>query len=205
MTPDPLNDLIQEAETWKVTEKPRDHQQAVLWAKGVFKRLNEKGAFDAGAYTTMFLLEHTYNLALHDPEQYINLAKKDRVWFSGLKAVASEILRRNDVMPQQIANWVADLLIGMAKEPKPARGRPPTTVHQAAIWMTVSQLKSWQWNATRNDEAPALSACDVVAEATNLTFDRVKDVVEKPWRQPRYLLRDWDYARTRLIVGINLP
>lgn len=205
MIQDPLEDLLQEAEGWKATEKPRDYKEAVAWAKGVFKRLNDKGAFQPGADTTVFLLDHTYNLALHDPEQYINLAKKDRVWFSGLKAVASEILRRNDVMPQQIANWVADLLIGMAKEPKPARGRPPTTVHQATIWLTVSQLKSWQWKVTRNDWSPALSACDVVAEATNLTFDRVKDIVEKPWRQPRYLLRDWDYARTRLIIGINLP
>jgi len=205
MMPDPLEDLIQEAEGWKTAEKPRDHGEAVAWAKGVFKRLDNKGAFQAGTDTTAYLLDHTYNLALHDPEQYINLAKKDRVWFSGLKAVAAEILRRDDVMPKQIANWVADLIIGMAKEPKPARGRPPTTVHQAAIWVAVYQLVRWGWTATRNDESSALSACDVVAQATILSFDRVKDIVEKPWRQPRYLLREWDYARTRLIIGIDLP
>ncbi len=205
MMSDPMEDLVQEAESWKATEKPRDYKDAVAWAKGVFKRLNAKGAFQAGADTTMFLVDHTYNLALYDPEQYIKLAEKDRVWFNGLKAVASEILRRNEVMPQQIANWVADLIIGKAKEPKPARGRPPTTVHQAAIWVAVFQLVRWGWTATRNDGSSALSACDVVADATVLTFDRVKDIVEKPWRQPRYLLREWDYARTRLITGINLP
>lgn len=205
MTPDPFNDLIQEAATWKATEKPRDHQQAVLWAKGVFKRLNEKGAFEAGADTRAFLLDHTYSLALGDPEQYISLAENDPVWFNGLKSVAAEILRRNDEMPQPLANWVADVLMGTANEPKPAKGRPHATVHQATIWMAVSQLVKWRWTKTRNDAAPALSACDVIAEATNLTFDRVKDIVEKPWRQPRYLLRDWDYARTRLIIGINLP
>jgi hypothetical protein len=71
--------------------------------------------------------------------------------------------------------------------------------------MVVSQLVQWKWTKTRNDEAPALSAADVVADAALLSFDRVKDIVEKPWRQPRYLLREWDYTRTRLIMGIDLP
>jgi hypothetical protein len=205
VTADPMDNLVKEAESWKTFEKPSDYRGAVAWAKGVFKRLDAKGAFQVGADTTVFLLDHTYSLALSDPEQYIGLAEKDPVWFNGLKAVAAEILRRNDVMPEQIANWVADLLICKAKEPKPARGRPPTTVHQATIWEAVSQLVRWGWIATRNDESSALSACDVVAQATILSFDRVKDIVEKPWRQPRYLLREWDYARTRLITGIDLP
>jgi hypothetical protein len=205
MIADPLNDLIQEAETWKATEKPQGHRQAVQWAKGVFKRLNEKGAFDAGADTTAFLLDHTYALAIGDPAQYIGLAGKDVIWLNGLKAVAAEILRRNDDMPPELANWVADVLMGTAKKPKPPRGRPPSTVQQAAVWMVVSQLVQWKWTKTRNDEAPALSAADVVADAALLSFDRVKDIVEKPWRQPRYLLREWDYTRTRLIMGIDLP
>lgn len=205
MTPDPLQDLIDEAEAWKVSSPPGDHREAVAWAKGVFMRLNDKGAFQSGADTTVFLLDHTYSLALQDPEQYISLAEKDRVWFSGLTAVAAEILKRNDVMPQQIANWVADVLTRKAREPAPAKGRPATTVHQATVWVTVSQLVKWKWTATRNDASAALSACDVVADATGLTFDRVKDIVERPWRQPRYLLREWDYPRTRKIMGFNRP
>ena len=205
MMPDPLEDLVQEAESWKATEKPQDYKEAVAWAKGVFERLNAKGAFQFGGDTAVFLLDHTYSFALQDPEQYISLAEKDPVWFNGLKAVAAEILRRNDVMPKQIANWVADVLMGAAKEPDPARGRPATTVHQATVWVTVSQLVIWKWKATRNDASPALSACDVVADATGLTFERVKVIAKKTWRQPRYLLGEWDYARTRLIIGINLP
>jgi len=205
MISDPLEDLVQEAETWKATDQPRDHQKAVVWAKGVFKRLYDRGAFNANADTTAFLLDHTYSLALGDPEQYIGLAQKDLVWFKGLKCVTSEILKRNDAMPRQLACWVGDVLMGIIDEPKPPRGRPMATVHQAAVWMVVSQLVQWKWTKTRNDTAPALSACDVVADATGLTFDRIKDIVEKPWRQPRYLLREWDYARTRLIIGINLP
>lgn len=205
MTPDPLDALIQEAETWKAMDRPRDHKDAVQWAKGVFNRLSKKGAFIAGADTTAFLLDHTYALALRDPAQYIGLAEKDVVWFNGLKAVAAEILRRNDDMPAELANWVADALMDTAKKPKPPRGRPPSTVQQAAVWMVVSQLVQWKWTKTRNDAAPALSAADVVADAAPLSFDRVKDIVEKPWRQPRYLLREWDYTRTRSIMGIDLP
>lgn len=205
MTPDPLDDLIREAESWKTTEKPRGHREAVAWVKGVFKRLNDKGAFEAGSDTTAFLLEHTYDLALSDPEQYIGLAEKDPFWFKGLKFVSAEILKRNAEMPRQLSDWVADVLTGKVRVPKPARGRPVATVHHAAVWLTVSQLVYWKWTQTRNDASPALSACDVVADATGLTFDRVKDIAEKPWRQPRYFLREWDYPRTRKIIGINLP
>jgi hypothetical protein len=205
MIPDPMEVLVQEAESWKVAEPPRDHQEAVAWARGVFKRLNEKGAFETGNDIKAFLLDHTYRLALCDPDQYIGLAAKDPIWFKGLKWVAAEILKRNDEMPRQLARWVADVLESTAIEPKPARGRPMATVHQAAVWVTVSQLVIWQWTATRNDAAPALSACDVVADATCLTFDRVKDIAKKTWRQPRYFLREWDYPRTQKITDINLP
>jgi hypothetical protein len=205
MTQDPLEDLVKEAESWKVADPPRDHREAVAWARGVFKRLNEKGAFEAGNDTKAFLLDNTYRLALCDPDQYIGLAVKDPIWFKGLKWVTAEILKRNDEMPRQLAHWVADVLTGATKEPKPARGRPMTTVHHATVWVTVSQLVTWKWTATRNDASAALSACDVVADATGLTFDRVKDIAEKTWRQPRYFLREWDYPRTRKIMGINLP
>jgi hypothetical protein len=205
MTTDPLNDLLNEAETWKAMEKPQNHKDAVSWAKGVFKRLNMKGAFKAGNDTNAFLLDHTYSLALRDPTQYIGLAKNDPVWFNGLKCVSAEVLRRNDELPQELADWIADLLLGIVEAPKPARGRPFATVHQATVWLTVSQLVKWKWIKSRNDGSPPLSACDVIADATVLTFDRVKDIVEKPLRRPRYLLREWDYYRTPKIMGINLP
>ena len=205
MIPDPLNDLIQEAETWKAMEKPRNHREAVSWAKGVFNRLKMKGAFEVGSDTNAFLLDHTYSLALRDPAQYIGLAKNDPVWFNGLKCVSAEVLRRNDELPQELADWIADLLLGIVETPKPARGRPISTVHQATVWVAVSQLVKWKWIKSRNDESPPLSACDVIADATVLTFDRVKDIVEKPLRRPRYLLREWDHDRTRKIMEINLP
>lgn len=205
MTKDPMDDLVQEADGWKDLSPPEDYGQAATWANGVFKRLNDKGAFQAGDDTNAFLLDHTYDLALCDPEQYIGLAKKDPIWFNGLKCVAAEVLRRNDEFPQELADWIANILLGAAEIPKPTRGRPASTVHQATVWVAVSQLVRWKWTKTRNDAAPALSACDVIADATGLTFDRVKDIVEKPWRQQRYLLREWDYVRTRKIMEINLP
>ena len=191
MTPDPMDDLIQEAERWKTTEQPRDHMEAVAWVKGVFQRMKDQGAFQAGVDTTAFLLDHTYNWAIREPERYLGLAEKDPVWFNGLRAVAAEMLRRNDQMPKQLATWVADVLMGIAKEPNPSRGRPPANVHQTAVWLTVSQLVIWKWKATRNDASPALSASDVVADATGMSFKRVKEIAKSTWRRPRYLLKEW--------------
>ena len=205
MTPDPMNDLLQAAASWNTMDRPKDHKDAVAWVKGAFKRLNDNRDFEAGTDTTAFLLDHTYDLAIFDPDQYISLAEKDPVWFKGLKFVTAEILKRSDPLPPQLARWVADVLVGTTRAPKKAAGRKLATVHQAAIRIAVFQLVQWKWTKTRNDASPAMSACDVVAEATGLSFDRVKDVVEKPLVRPPYLLRKWDYGRTRKIIGIDPP
>ncbi len=195
MIPDPLTDLIEEEESWKHVPQPKNHPQAVVWARGVFDRLKSKETFTSGHDVNAAFLRFTYKLAQKDPVQYLQLASSKPEWFDGLKIVCAEMLRQGDNLPQELADWIADTLADKVKRPRKKGGRPIASTHEAAIWMTVSQLVSWGWTKFRNEVSPAISACDVVAEACEMSFDRVKEISSTGWVRQRYFLRDWDFSR----------
>lgn len=202
---DPLTELIEEAESWKCVTRPNNHAQAMDWVQGVFDRLNTKEAFTHENDLNAAYLRLTYTLAKTDPVQYLRLASQNPEWFEALKIVCAEMLRRHDELPHELANWIADTLVGKVKRPKQKGGRPRSSTYQAAIWMTVSQLVRWGWTKSRNDVSPSTSACDVVAEALTLSFDRVKEIAEDGWVRQRYFLHDWDFSRGGKIAIVSPP
>lgn len=98
-----------------------------------------------------------------------------------LLGIASEVEKGAELHPKQ-RKWLAQYLRSRNLPPPKGKGRPESAGLHNIIAHAVADLVESGMTATRNDESPALSACDAVARAlaqlslSPITFGRVKKI-----------------------------
>ena len=103
--------------------------------------------------------------------------------WDGLNLVAQDLLRKGRPLPPDLAGWIADVLAdqlvkkGPKRRPRPGKG-PHSEFNQNLLLCTlISQLVClFDLKATRNDGAPPVSACDIVAAARGKSYKTVERI-----------------------------
>ena len=134
---------------------------------------------DGSAYIPVTLDMLPPGLALDEDfvRQCTEKAASSRIHHDALRTVA-DILRRAWLLTGAGAY---DVLEAASKAVAGKRGRRPytNTLRNRAIVATIKRLEAEGMTATRNDVSRPRSACDAVAEAFNLSYNRVLTIWKK--------------------------
>ena len=118
-------------------------------------------------------------LALNEDfvRQCTEKAASSRIHHDALRTVAEILLRA------RLLTGAYDVLEAASKAVASKRGRRPytNTLRDRAIVATIERLEAEGMTATRNDVSRPRSACDAVAEAFNLSYNRILEI----WKNSR--------------------
>ena len=110
----------------------------------------------------------------------IECSAETKLAWDSMLAVASYLMRNDDVMPRNLALWVADVLDGKRTRPKvAARSTWSRDIALAGIVDII--VENCDLHPTRNDGSEEHSACDAVGAAVNRSYK----TVEAAWLQKR--------------------
>ena len=124
--------------------------------------------------------EHRAEEAL---KNWIPASERDIDYWDALHVVAAELLRNREVLPNTLADWVADVLEGARTKPKqkPGKRRYANGARDSWTGYAIDILWTLDFAPTRNQASPARSGCDVLAEHLNLSYEAVASI----WRRQR--------------------
>lgn len=108
----------------------------------------------------------------------ISLTTADRGVFDEVLLLCANGIEGN-CLPNQLSQWLVKVLRGQVDYPSGKRGAPSKSINTSMVIGLLRDLVSSGMTATRGDVSEATSACDAVAIALNVTFDRVKDIWEQ--------------------------
>ena len=111
--------------------------------------------------------------------QLIEESSETKLAWDSVRRIAQERLRTGDSLPQELSEWVADVLGG--KRPCPSKGAGITTSRNRMFTMAVWDLQQrFGLSPTISDNRDFVerqSACDVVAAAASVS----RKTVEAAW------------------------
>lgn len=160
-----------------------------------FARNELQGFYDRGnSYTALNQKGRSEILGVfsEDFDWQANLrnAAEDFHSFDTTKRYCAHLIRAERKMPDELKEWIADVLEGIQPVPKRPRGTIDTGLKNnmfiARLVEKVAVL--FDLDRTRNDESPPLSACDVVhqgivqvPESSNDIKARQYDTIKKAY------------------------
>lgn len=99
-------------------------------------------------------------------EQRLAAALDDPIAFDIACEIGASFLKEGKSLPPELSNFMADVLERKVLRPRPKKGQKTYVYGQRdlVIQTAIKYGESIGLAPTRNDEAPALSGCDVVAE-----------------------------------------
>ena len=121
-------------------------------------------------------------------------------YWTALHTVASEILRRREVFPHMLADWIADTLDGTRTKPRQKPGPKWYAMLSRDMWIcyVVSILWSIGLPPTRNNASRQESACDAVAYQINLSYEAVASVWARAKKKSGRMPAPWECWRQDL-------
>ena len=143
----------------------------------------EYGGKDAAAIEiAKKILKSDFRATLNDKGEilalnaYIDFSRENWVSWDALIETSAEAQRTDKRCPQELKDWMADVLQGKLTSPSRISGRNITR-NMMIVALVDHLAKEFNLNPTRNDATePEISACDVVAIAFGLAFETVKDI-----------------------------
>ena len=110
----------------------------------------------------------------------IEESRNDKSSWDALNLIAQEMIRTGEALPEKLAEWTADVLADQSAKrrhksrPRPGQGGHATAGRDWNIYFLIDRLHTkWNVKPTRNDASPPVSACDIVAAATELPYGTV--------------------------------
>lgn len=118
------------------------------------------------------------------PSFLIDDSRETKGAWDGLNLIAQDLLQKGRPLPPDLAGWVADVLADQLgkkgkkkRRPRPGKGPHSEFNRNLLLCILVDQLVClFDLKATRNDGAPPVSACDVVAAAMGRSYKRVERI-----------------------------
>lgn len=111
------------------------------------------------------LLSMGARMLRNDPAWLFRWAEGSATGFDATKLAIAHALELGEPLPTEALEWIVQYLRGKVNRPKAKSGRKSEYWFHALIWLAVGSLANDGMTATRNDESPATSACDAVANA----------------------------------------
>ena len=112
---------------------------------------------------------------------------KETKWaWDALSRIAQYLLRGGHPFPPELVEWTADVLAdqsvkkGEKRRPRPTKGASRMANRDIRLQIVIGHLRClFDFNATRRDDDPPESACDVVAAVMGMPYK----TVEKIWNK----------------------
>ena len=141
---------------------------------------------------------------VHDIRRLLTESATNKHSWDGLSLIAQELLQQGEPLPQELGQWVADVLADHAakprdkRRPRPRQGGSPDALRDHIIrWAVRALCMRYHLKPTRNGAAPddccaeGGSACDIVGAALaamNYKPTSYKNIEKvwgnRPWRRP---------------------
>ena len=103
----------------------------------------------------------------------IERSKDSKLEWDAVSLIAQETLRAGEQLPQDLADWVADVLAG--DRPRPTTGPQTTSYRNFLFCLAIRHLQhEFGLTPTRNETSDTDSGCDVVAEAAGVRYKTVE-------------------------------
>ena len=104
----------------------------------------------------------------------------DKSSWDALSMIAQVSIRNGKRLPKKLDEWTADVLEnqsvkrGEKKRPRPGKGGRATAGRDWNIYFLIDDLcTKYNITPTRNDASDPVSACDIVAKATDIPYGTV--------------------------------
>lgn len=123
------------------------------------------------------------DLIRNQPAKLFKLTLRDPYNFEGVRLALGHVLEAGEELSEEAHRWLVQYLKGEITQPPRKQGKTPSVWLHFLIQLAVENLVyEYKFEATRNDETSAISACDVVAEAMRslkqkpATFSSIKRI-----------------------------
>ena len=105
----------------------------------------------------------------------IERSEDSKLEWDAVALIAQQALRSGEQLPQALADWVADVLVG--DRPRPTKGAQAKAARDFRWRLAICHLQNaFGLAPTRNETSNADSGCDVVAEAAGAKYKTVEAV-----------------------------